>query len=81
MENELGNSYPDNFTLYEWPPGTYFEKPKSDEFIQSGYKDLPRMNRLMEYDLLITPDLYNLGDNDKWKKMEGSSEFYIIKQK
>jgi len=81
MKNELGKSYPDNFTLYEWPPGTFFEKPKSDEFIKSGYKDLPRMNQLMEYDLLITPYLYNLGDNDKWKKMEGSSEFYIIKQK
>jgi hypothetical protein len=79
MSKEKGKSYPSQFTVHIWSSDLFENKVHINDFNEKGYKMLPRMNQLMDYDLLITPYLYNLGDNDKWKKMEGAPEFYIKK--
>jgi hypothetical protein len=80
MKNELGQKYPSHFTLHIWPPDKQYTLAQSNQFSTNGYKSLPKMNSFKDYDLLITPYLYNLGDNDKWKKMDGAPEFFIKKE-
>lgn len=39
----------------------------------------PKMNNLLDYDLIITSDLHKVGFNDKWKLNDGASFLYIQK--
>jgi hypothetical protein len=40
----------------------------------------PKMNNILDYDLIITSDLFKLGFNDKWTLKNGDSYLYIQKQ-
>ncbi|EKD32413.1 MAG: hypothetical protein ACD_77C00103G0024 [uncultured bacterium] len=39
----------------------------------------PKMNNLLDYDLIITSNLFQLGFNDKWKLIEDATFLYIQK--
>ena len=40
-----------------------------------------KMNDLLEYDLLITPELYNQGSNDQWSALNGCDRWAFVKRK
>lgn len=67
--------YPNQFTLKITQE--HFTSSGLNKYSNDWKSALPRMNSLMNYDLLITPLLYTLGDNSKWSKMETTSDFWI----
>lgn len=42
-------------------------------------REQPKMNNLLDYDLIITSNLFQLGFNDKWKLIEDATFLYIQK--
>lgn len=53
-----------------YPEKFTFEKYVSEQ---------PKMNNLLNYDLIITSKLFQLGVNDKWKLIEDATFLYIQK--
>lgn len=39
----------------------------------------PRMNDLLDYDLLITPELYNSGGSDEWTALKGCERWVFVR--
>ena len=71
------NGYPDKFTFGKYLQHTSIaNNPKS---IQDFYKTQPKMNNYLDYDILITPELVEQGENDKWILIDGTKDFYIQK--
>lgn len=75
-----------NLTIWDYPGKFTFDSgPKHNEFLQSGhdlktyYSDRPKMNDLKDYDLLIAPELYLMGNNDEWVKLENTGSFWVKK--
>lgn len=72
-------NYPSNFTFQ---PLT-----KHSDWIQNAYslaevyRNIPKMNELLNYDILITPELNSLGNNDKWTSINGTSNFFQKKER
>ena len=48
-----------------------------DRFVFGMPNQSPRMNDLLDYDLLIAPELYKGGYNDKWRLVMGTTNFYV----
>lgn len=74
LKAKQGLSYPDHFTFGKYGRHGFYEGQKS---VRDYYKDQQKMNDLLEYDLLITPGLAKYGNNDKWKLIDGTTNFYI----
>ena len=52
-----------------------------EKFTFEKYGDeQPKMNDLLDYDLIITSDLFNQGSNDRWTLKEGANYLYIQKK-
>ncbi|MDP4291377.1 MAG: hypothetical protein Q8908_09885 [Bacteroidota bacterium] len=74
LRAEKQGFYPNAFTFAKYHRhGFYNGEPNKAEF----YKRQPKMNDLLEYDLLITPELFNQGSNWKWSLLKGTTNFYI----
>lgn len=73
--------YPCIRYLYEY--GALSPKKKGiypDKFTFEAFKGHePKMNELLGYDLLITPTLFRSGNNNKWRLIRGTTNFYIQK--
>jgi len=70
--------YPDKFTFGKlFRHGFYDGKLSLEDF----YKTQPKMNDYLDYDLLITPELFRVGNNDKWTLINNTTNFYILKDK
>jgi hypothetical protein len=70
--------YPDKFTFGKlFKHGFYDGKLSLEDF----YKTQPKMNDYLDYDLLITPELFREGHNDKWTLIKNTTNFYIQKDK
>ena len=68
------SDYPEKFTFGKYiRHGFYKGKISRDDFIKLH----PKMNNLLEYDLLITPELIDYGFSDKWKLIGGTTNFFI----
>jgi len=58
--------YPGHFTFQNFVKYT-----ESNLSFGEWYQSLPKMNDLLEYDLLITPELAKYGNNNKWTLLPG----------
>lgn len=67
-------NYPANFTFQ--PLTKHSDWIQNRYSLQEVYKDRPKMNELTQYDILVTPELYNLGNNDKWEAIKNTSGFF-----
>lgn len=77
LNNIKKGVYPDNFTFMKGIKHSYNDGNISHDIF---FKTQPKMNDLLQYDLIITPVLYKLGDNDKWTLLNGTTNFYIKKR-
>lgn len=68
--------YPDKFTFGKYGRHGFFNGKVS---LVDFYTTQPKMNDYLEYDLLITPELYKQGYNDKWTLINETTNFYIKK--
>ena len=74
LKNEIGKTYPKNFTFIKaMRHGFYDGKMTLEEY----YKKQPKMNELTNYELLITPELFKYGNNDKWVLIDNTTNFWI----
>ena len=48
--------------------------------LDEWYQSQPKMNDLLEYDVLITSELYNHGENDKWILLNGCETGVYVKK-
>ncbi len=55
-------NYPEKFSFANFP----YDVNSLYTTLEEKYMSQPKMNSLLEYDLLITPELYRYGENDKW---------------
>lgn len=76
LRNKSEGIYPDKFTFGKYLRHSFYEGKLSFE---DFYKTQPKMNDYLYYDLLITPELFEQGDNDKWALINGTTNFYIQK--
>jgi hypothetical protein len=76
LRSKKGTIYPNRFTFEKYG---HHHSSEGIEVFNDYYKKCPKMNDLLEYDLLITPELYRHGNNDKWKPMDGTASFFIKK--
>ena len=76
LKTEIGNSYPDKFTFVKYMRHGFYEGKKT---LKEWYSKQPKMNKLTQYDLLITPELFKrtTGNNDKWILMNNTTNFWI----
>jgi hypothetical protein len=75
LKMENGRSYPNQFHLVV--TNAPFNSSGKDKITEDWKLNLPKMNDLLEYDLLITPLLNRQGNNDKWILMEHTTDFWI----
>ncbi|MHC4169413.1 MAG: hypothetical protein ACYSWQ_20900 [Planctomycetota bacterium] len=74
LKSKKKGLYPDKFTFAKFlRHGFYVGKLSKADF----YKTQPTMNELLDYDLLITPELFDRGYNDKWSLINGTTNFYV----
>lgn len=74
--NSQKYGYPEKLTFAKYDRhGWYDEKIILTDYYKFGEK----MNDLLEYDLLIVPELVGYGSNDKWVLIDGTSNFYVKK--
>jgi hypothetical protein len=64
--------YPQNFKFEKGLPHTKRWTPEWDRVDR-------HMNELLEYDLLVAPDLASKGNNDEWMLLPGTTDFYVKK--
>lgn len=71
-----GNLYPDRFDLTITPANQI--SPESKLTSTEWYATQPKMNEMLQYDLLIAPQLFlfSKGANDKWEVVEGTSNIW-----
>lgn len=74
LKPEKGKSYPEKFTFAKYGRLGYYEGRKPHEEI---YMSQPKMNDLLDYDLLITPELNKFGNNNRWVNMDGTINFWV----
>lgn len=74
LKNESRTKYPQYFTFADPPIHNQHNATREDY-----YKQQPKMNELIDYDLLIAPELDNYGEKDKWKLVNGCSYGVYIK--
>jgi hypothetical protein len=74
LKNRKEGLYPYRFTFMKGIQHSYNDGNIAHDIF---LKTQPRMNDLVQYDLLITPVLFKLGDNFKWTLINGTTNFYI----
>jgi hypothetical protein len=81
LKHEKGRYYPSKFTFGKGMRHTIVKE--RDTLLKEWRAKLPKMNDLIQYDLLITPELFSLsnqfGNNDKWVQKENTSVLWIKK--
>jgi len=78
LKDEIGKTYPNKFTFKKaMRHGFYDGKVTLEEY----YLKQPKMNELTNYDLLITPELFSQGNNDKWILLDKTTNFWIKRDK
>jgi hypothetical protein len=76
LKTKKKDLYPDKFTFGKYHRHGFYEGKTSRE---DFFKAQPKMNDYLDYDLLITPELFKYGFNDKWTLISGTTNFYIQK--
>lgn len=76
LKNSMKSIYPSKFTFMKGIQHSYNDGDISHNIF---FKTQPKMNDLLQYNLLITPVLFKLGYNDKWTLINGTTNFYIKK--
>jgi len=76
LKSERSGVYPEKFTFAKGQKHNFFSGRLSrDEF----YALQPKMNQLLEYDLIIAPELHKQGENDRWNSLYRCSNFFVKK--
>jgi len=74
LRSQRSELYPERFTFGKGISNIRFlGKERRSEFL----KIQPRMNELVEFDLLIAPRLAEYGPRDKWELVSGTTNLYI----
>lgn len=68
--------YPQKFTFAKSPKHCYLV---TQQDYTDYYSHQPKMNDLLDYDLLITPELFMHGSNDQWELLEQTDNFWVKK--
>jgi hypothetical protein len=76
LKSKKNGLYPDKFTFTKFGRQSDVGKSNNETYCKF-YEKCPKMNDLLDYDLLITPELFCHGNNDKWKILEGTTYFFI----
>lgn len=77
LKSKRGNGfYPDRFTFVKYG---HHHTSDGKEIYYDFYKSCPKMNDLLDYDFMITPELWSWGNNDKWIRIDGT-DFFVKKK-
>lgn len=78
MKHELGKSYPSQFTLAK---GILHHHYTDKDYMLAWIEELPYMDDLMNYDLLISSKLFGWtkSHNSNWKTIDSCNNFWIHK--
>lgn len=76
LKSRKDMGYPEKFIFGKFPKHNII---KGGETEKEYFDRQPKMNTYLEYDMMITPELYRYGDNDKWEILKGTNAFYVKK--